>query len=277
MCRIEDAIKLLETTLSRMNVKLSPNHPHTLICMQNLANVYDILERHAETLKLRTETLALMNSKFGPNHSSTLLSAYNLAISYRAAGRFSEALKLHEDTLKRSRATLRPKHPKTILYMAGVAVDLVRLERSEEAISIIDECFRLASGEVVHPRLHTVLMFLRIRHFQKIKDAAGCLASAEMWDNLERSDSDSLYDAACWRAVTATVVKLDSKTPKKDAIRLAKEQADQAMAWLNQAIVAGYKNFEHAKKDEDLSPLRGREDFKKLMAKLRKKQPSKPR
>ena len=63
----------------------------------------------------------------------------------------------------------------------------------------------------------------------------------------------------------------DPKTPAADAARLAKEQADLAMAWLHKAVAAGFKDAEHMKKDKDLDALREREDFKKLLAELEAK------
>jgi hypothetical protein len=40
------------------------------------------------------------------------------------------------------------------------------------------------------------------------------------------------------------------------------------MAWLTQAVAAGYKDADHMKKDKDLDALRDREEFKKLLAEL---------
>ena len=40
------------------------------------------------------------------------------------------------------------------------------------------------------------------------------------------------------------------------------------MAYLKRAVVAGFKNIEHMNNDKDLDALRGREEFKKLMAEL---------
>ena len=57
-------------------------------------------------------------------------------------------------------------------------------------------------------------------------------------------------------------------TPGADATRLAAAKADCAMAWLQQAIAAGYTNAAHIAKDTDLDALRDREDFKKLVAEL---------
>jgi hypothetical protein len=46
------------------------------------------------------------------------------------------------------------------------------------------------------------------------------------------------------------------------------EYADRAMELLRKAVNAGYKDAAHMTKDTDLDPLRGREDFKKLMAEI---------
>ena len=81
--------------------------------------------------------------------------------------------------------------------------------------------------------------------------------------------------AASFRAVTAAVIK-GAKTQAADTTRLASEQADQSMAWLKQAIAAGYKDAAHMAKDIDLDALRGRDDFKKLMAELADKQQARP-
>jgi eukaryotic-like serine/threonine-protein kinase len=112
-----------------------------------------------------------------------------------------------------------------------------------------------------------------LRRFEKTGDAAGCRERAEAWEGLNRTDAVSLYNAACYRAVTATVLKQDPKTPGADATRLAKEEADRAMVWLKQAIAAGYKDVAHMAKDRDLDALRDRQDFKKLVAELQENPP----
>ena len=93
-----------------------------------------------------------------------------------------------------------------------------------------------------------------------------------MWETRNRKDAESLYDAACFRAVTAGV---QAKAPGADAARLAKDDADRAMAWLHKAVQAGYQDAAHMKKDTDLDPLRERADFKKLLAEMEAKSPPK--
>ena len=214
---------------------------------------------------------ALCAKHRGPDHPDTLASMNNLAKSYSDLGRHADALKLREETLTLMKAKLGPDHPSTLLSMGNLANSLVTLNRAAEAVPVIDECVQGAAGKIVHPRLIPEVMDLRLRHFEKSKDPAGCRATAEMWEKLKRSDGASLYDAACMRAVTAAVIKEDPKTPGADATRLAKEEADRALAWLKQAVAAGFRDVAHMKRDKDLDCLRTRDDFKKLIAELEAK------
>jgi tetratricopeptide (TPR) repeat protein len=269
--RHADALKLHKETLALQKTKLGSDHPNTLVSMNNLASSYAALGRHADALKLREETLALWKARLGPDHPATLISMSNLASSYAAVGRYADALKLHEETLALRKVKLGPDHPDTLVSMGNLAESLFKLDRGGEAILMIDECLKRSAGKVVHPQLIPFVVDLRLRHFEKAKDAAGCRATAEIWDMLKRTDADSLYSAACFRAVTAAVIKHDAKTPGADAARLAKEEADRAMAWLTQAVAAGYKDADHMKKDTDLDALRDRPDFQRLLSEVEAK------
>jgi serine/threonine protein kinase len=142
----------------------------------------------------------------------------------------------------------------------GRAVVLDALGRHAEATRDWERALELDDGS----RKPT----FRQRIFRNRKDAAGCLAAAAEYEARKPTDAGALYDAACNRAVCAAVFPQDPKTAAADAERLANEQADLAMAWLHKAVAAGYKNAAHLKQDQDLDALRGREDFKKLLAGL---------
>jgi tetratricopeptide (TPR) repeat protein len=234
--------------------------------MHNLANSYADLGRHADALQLHEETLRLRKARFGPNHSDTLLSMNNLANSYAALGRHTEALKLREEAFRLMKAKLGPNHPHTLISMGNLGESLVQLDRSAEAVPLLDDCLARAAGQAAHLRLVPFLLDIRLRAFQKQKAAAGCLETAAKWEALRRTDADSLYSAACMRAICAAVIRATDPTPAGAA--KAQEQADLALAWLQQAVAAGYKDVAHLKKDTDLDPLRSRDDFKKLLAAL---------
>jgi hypothetical protein len=111
---------------------------------------------------------------------------------------------------------------------------------------------------------------LRLRHFAKTKDTAGCRQTAEMWEKLNRADAASLYTAACMRTVTAAVLR--GADPSPAGAKQADAEADRALAWLKQAVAVGYQDAAHLKQDKDLDALRGREDFQRLLAELETKQ-----
>jgi len=262
--RHADALKLREEALPLQKAKLGPDHPDTLRGMNNLALSYDALGRHADALKLNEETLALMKTVLGRDHADTLRNMGNLAITYTFLGRHAEALKLNEETLALQKAKLGPDHPDTLSSMYSVATSLVAVDRAAEAIPIIDDCFQLATDKPVHPTLLQALITLRLRHFAKTKDASGCRQTAAMWEQLGRTDFNSLYNAACYRAVSAAVLRATAKpaSPANDA------EADRAMVLLEQAVAAGYKDAAHMRKDKDLDSVRNRDDFKKLIGEL---------
>ena len=148
-----------------------------------------------------------------------------LGKSYAALGRHAEALKLHGETLALRKAKLGPDHPDTLTSMRAVAASLVAAHRGAEAVAVIREAM------------------------------ATC-------EKLRRTDPDGLYEAACFRAVSATVFRATDKSAS------AARDADRAMDWLTQAVAAGYKDAPKMQTDTDLDALRGREDFKRLLAEL---------
>ena len=77
------------------------------------------------------------------------------------------------------------------------------------------------------------------------------------------ADGQSYFNAARYRAVAASLYRAD---PNKDAARLADEQGDRAMAWLQKAVAAGYNDLTTLTNDKDLDAIRDRASFKKLLA-----------
>jgi tetratricopeptide (TPR) repeat protein len=259
--RHADALRLREQTLTLRRTRLGPDHPDTLMSMGNLATTYQALGRHADALRLREQTLALMKAKLGADHPATLWGMNCLSLSYQALGRHADALALRQRTLALRKARLGPDHPDTLLTMWGVADSLVQLGRGDEAVPVIDQCVKRSTGKVVHPGLLPGGLELRLLHFARRKDADGCRQTAEMWENLKRRDVASLYNAARLRAVTAAVLRATGGA-QFDA------EADRAVAWLKQAIAAGYRDAARLKRDRAFDALRDRADFTKLLTTL---------
>jgi hypothetical protein len=135
-------------------------------------------------------------------------------------------------------------------------------------VPITDEIVERALRLKIQPDL-VGLMNRRMEYFQKAGDEAGCRRTAEQWEKLKRTEPRALYSAACYRAVTAAVVRATNKT--KEGAKLADAEENRAMTFLKQAVDAGYKKIANLKEDKDLDSLRNRPDFRKLLADLEKK------
>ena len=199
--------------------------------MSGLAASYDALGRHAEALELREQTLARQKAELGPDHPDTLVNMNRLAISYQALGRPAEALELHQEALARQKTKLGPDHPDTLTSRLGVASALVQLSRGAEAV-------------------------------------ADCRRAAETWEKRGATDADSLYNAACFRAVTAAALRSADQSPAGAKQAEAEAEADRAMAWLERAVAAGHRNAAWMAADHDLNALWHRAAFKELMGRL---------
>ena len=115
------AMALFTKARATFAAELGPDHPDTLMSMNNLAVSYVDAGQNDRALKLHEETLALRKAKLGPDHPDTLSSMNNLADSYAAAGQNDRALKLREETLALRKAKLGPDHPDTLASMNNLA------------------------------------------------------------------------------------------------------------------------------------------------------------
>jgi thiol-disulfide isomerase/thioredoxin len=85
---------------------------------------------------------------------------------------------------------------------------------------------------------------------------------------------DDSYNAACLVANAVTVALKHPKVPAADRPKLAEGYGKQAVEILGKAVKEGFTDRANMTKDKDLDPLRGRADFKKLLADLDKRFPA---
>jgi len=263
--RFQDAVKILADTVESSKIKFGAKHPTTLTFMHNLAKGYADLKQYAQAVKLDEEVLALQRINPGPDHPDTLQTIYSLANHLGSLERYAEALKLHGEALALRKVKLGLDHKNTLFSMWGVAANLIKLGRDAEAIPIIDECLERAARTPVNEEF-SGLVDLRLRHFVKARDAAGCRATAELWEKMQLRSGGSLLSAARYRAVTAAIIGATDNSA--DGAKRAAAEADQAMAWLQKAVAAGFKNVADLKQNKDLEALRERADFRKLVSGL---------
>ena len=132
------------------------------------------------------------------------------------------------------------------------AVALDRLKKYDEALKDWDRAIELMPGGEL--RLARSRTRVRAGQVTEALDEVAALRKrpgAPGW---------VLYELACVYAVASA-----TGADRNDA------HADQAMGLLQAAVKAGFKDAARMTKDEDLDALRGRDDFKALLAEATKK------
>jgi serine/threonine protein kinase/tetratricopeptide (TPR) repeat protein len=107
------------------------------------------------------------------------------------------------------------------------------------------------------------------RTLGRTEDAARSLRLARgVVERFPRETPGDFYYLACFRAIYAGLIGHAKARLSDEEASERREQADQAMAALKQAVAKGYANVEFMKNDKDLAALRGRRDFKALIVRL---------
>ena len=81
------------------------------------------------------------------------------------------------------------------------------------------------------------------------------------------------YDAACSLSLCIPIVQKNPTASQEERDKQKAFYGDGAMKMLRDAVAKGFKDTGQMKQDKDLDPLRGREDFKKLLAELEANKP----
>jgi tetratricopeptide (TPR) repeat protein len=138
------------------------------------------------------------------------------------------------------------------------AAALSALQRHSEALNDYDKMVELAP-EPERPFQRSLRAVGRMRAGQV------AVAIEEVEELAKNADSELLYNAACVYALASKPTKANPISPKLQA-----KYAERAVALLRQAVAKGYRNVNGMKNDDDLKPLRPRDDFQKLLREMQK-------
>lgn len=200
-----------------------PEHPDTLVAINNLALSYRAAGRRDEALELQEEVLTLTRKLLGPKHPDTLSAMGNLAVSYAAADRRDEALKMKEEVLTIRRKVLGAEHPHTLMAMGNLANAYGGIGRNDEALKMRQEVLTLLRKVLGAEHSHTLMA---MNHLAISYDTAGrqdeAMKLREELLALNPDDPNALNGMA-WRLAT---------TPDEDG---AYPRAAQAVTWARRA------------------------------------------
>lgn len=119
--RFAEALEGSLALLARAERELGPDHPETLLVVNNLAVLYDALGRYTEAEPLYQRAISANERRFGPEHPDTLLAFHNLGALYDSMGRYAEAEQLIQRALAARERVLGAEHPDTLQSLHGLA------------------------------------------------------------------------------------------------------------------------------------------------------------
>ncbi|HWG63592.1 MAG TPA: FxSxx-COOH system tetratricopeptide repeat protein [Streptosporangiaceae bacterium] len=119
--RVEDALIVLERTLTDRERELGMDHPDTLTSCHNLAVAYAAAGRQELAVPLQERLAARHEWSLGATHPETLAARADLAAAYLSAGMHDRALPLYEKTVDDLQRAHGPGHPDTLDARTGLA------------------------------------------------------------------------------------------------------------------------------------------------------------
>ena len=192
------------------------------------------------------------------------------------AGRSQEALDRLDRAVRLAEAALRKEPQDTTCRQRALAAHGARAEISEflgrfaDSVKEWDRVVELTDGPARRRWRGT-----RARVLTRAADHTRAAAEAGELAALSEATGDDLYFLARVYVLAMAPARGDSRLPAAERERLAGRYAAQAMALLQRLQGQGYfKDAAHAKAlrtDEELQPLRGREDFTQLLAAVQAK------
>jgi len=102
-------------------------------------------------------------------------------------------------------------------------------------------------------------------------DHARIAASADEMARFAYDPPNDNYLAACFLSRCVPLADKDAKLDEDKRKEPKERYADRALELLRLAVARGYRNTARMKAEPDLEPLRGREDFRQLLADLEKR------
>jgi tetratricopeptide (TPR) repeat protein len=146
-----------------------------------------------------------------------------------------------------------------VIYYQDLAALQAQTGKTDEAIETLSLAIALADPAQLAP-----LRFRRADvHARMGRHAASTAEVAELLTLVKFTPADT-YNAACIFALAAASALKDPQLSEPEREDHAEKHALRAIELLEQAVAAGYDDFEHMQKDADLKSLQTRPDFKRL-------------
>ena len=282
---------------------LGADHPRSLSAMNNLALALVSQGRYTEAEPLCRQVLATYGRLFGPEHRNTISATQTLVKVLTAEGHLADAEKLAREALAIQSRTLGPEHPHTLLSQCVLAGLLFKEGHVRDAEKLQREALA-AQIRVLGPTRPDSLvsenslagMLITEGHYVEAEKIARDTYEVQL-RSLGPQDSDTLktlqllgtalaYNHRYPEASKLFRDVIEKQENSKDSskgqgnsfsvwysfacVAEAANRPDDALQYLQEAIIRGYKDADGLMADDDLKKLRSNSHFQELVAELKR-------
>jgi serine/threonine protein kinase/Tfp pilus assembly protein PilF len=169
------AQKHLEQSLALRKQTVGPDHPDTLVVMNDLAVAYLARGRFDEAEALHRQALEGYRARLGADDPATLKALNSLAALDQARGRFDEAEALHRQALEGYRARFGADHPATAEALNNLAWLNLARRRYDEAEALCRQAVAVQRAKLGADHPATLLsldLLARLHHARGRYDEA---------------------------------------------------------------------------------------------------------
>jgi tetratricopeptide (TPR) repeat protein len=131
--RYNEAQTLFTDVLEITETVLGPEHPYTLISVNNLGAVLERQGKYGEAETMHRRALECREKALGPEHPHTLTSISNLGAALEREGEYEAAEIMHQRALQGYEKVLGPEHPYTLTSVSNLGAVLERQGKYKEA------------------------------------------------------------------------------------------------------------------------------------------------
>jgi Flp pilus assembly protein TadD len=123
----------LREVVERRTAYFGEEHEHTLIALNNLADVLASRGQYGESEALQRRALAIKERVLGPDDRSTLISRHNLGLTLLLSGRYEDALPFFRECAERAPRAYPAGHWSIASFRESHGACLQHLQRFDEA------------------------------------------------------------------------------------------------------------------------------------------------
>jgi tetratricopeptide (TPR) repeat protein len=264
----EDGLKI-SRKLAADDPKNAHKHRDVSLFYDRLGGVYEsqgrteeAMNQYKEGLK-HSQRLAEDDPKDARKQRDVMVSFHRLGILQKELGAYEAAIEQFRlgiavlDKLIEAKVLVEPVRKEK----AGLERDVAYCQRAIIATGDWEALLKSETKQLPE------LLSLRATELAKhglLGDVEQAATRLREW---KPASPDTLYDSGCAYGLCALLVVKGKAKPSDDAVKAKRKYTDLALACLKEAIAAGYKDFDHMKKDSDLAALRNLPEFQAMFQK----------